>query len=281
MPQDQQNKPRIRYDAIIGTLLLGTAVLGYLRPPDPAHPTRFDFLSKTVCLPFWLVVISAVGISAITAFVIHLKQRLRNTSAQKPRQEDLSTARPIESIQPPAPAGIRVNATAKVATQHPGRSLIVVSPEYFAIEIEEQEHQDTNGLIFKIRNDRLEGISGIKLTIYKAQSFDSRHGQFREPQATAILVIQPDRIAPSSYGKLSWLIAKKRPKRYLFAGDSASHDLAWPENDKSEIQRWRLTIAVDAQTTVPGEDLSPLAQLKFTADVDWSTTTNQFSIRQV
>jgi hypothetical protein len=168
----------------------------------------------------------------------------------------------------------------KTVTEHPGRTLVVASPEDFAIEIEEHESGDAKGLMFRIRNDRLVGIARIKLTIYTAQSFDSRHKQFREPEASGIVISQLDRIAPSSYGRSSCLIRKKGQKKYLFAGDSTSNDLIWPETDKSEIQVWRLTVAIDGVAIVSGQNTKPLSQLKFVADVSWNTTTNQFSIQK-
>jgi hypothetical protein len=134
--------------------------------------------------------------------------------------------------------------------------------------------------MFRIRNDRLGTISKIKLTICKAQSFDSRHKQFREPQASGILVNQPNTIAPSSSGAISWLVAKKAQNKYLFAGDATSNHLIWPENDKSEIQVWRLTIAIDGVAIVSGQNTKPLSQLQFVADVSWNTTTNLFSIQK-
>jgi hypothetical protein len=48
---------------VLGIPTLGIAVLSYAKPPDPAHPMSFDFLSKSLSMPPWLVVASALIIA--------------------------------------------------------------------------------------------------------------------------------------------------------------------------------------------------------------------------
>jgi hypothetical protein len=37
----------------VGVLSLAVGIISYIRPPDPAHPLRFDFLLQRVSFPLW------------------------------------------------------------------------------------------------------------------------------------------------------------------------------------------------------------------------------------
>jgi TolA-binding protein len=60
---------------ILVVLTLGIGVLAYIRPPDPNHPIGFDFLSKEISLPLWLVAIAILGLVSITAAVVRMTRR--------------------------------------------------------------------------------------------------------------------------------------------------------------------------------------------------------------
>jgi membrane protein implicated in regulation of membrane protease activity len=65
--------------ATCASLALG--VFSYFRPADPAHPTRFDFLSKTISIPLWLAVVLLITIPAITAMIVRRVPRRSLTPA--------------------------------------------------------------------------------------------------------------------------------------------------------------------------------------------------------
>ena len=55
---------------LIAAVGLVFVILGYLLPPDPAHPTRFDFLSHIVSIPFWLAAATVFGAAAMTGIIV-------------------------------------------------------------------------------------------------------------------------------------------------------------------------------------------------------------------
>jgi hypothetical protein len=42
---------RINPEIALAAASFVLALIAYLRPPDPAHPTRFDFLSRSISVP--------------------------------------------------------------------------------------------------------------------------------------------------------------------------------------------------------------------------------------
>lgn len=63
-------------------ILIGLAILTFVRPPDPAHPMSFDFLSLAITIPLWLigfVVLALVG----TIFALVLWARRQVTHITK------------------------------------------------------------------------------------------------------------------------------------------------------------------------------------------------------
>src|ERR1019366_6706825 len=66
-------EPNWHKQVAIGTWILlavtiGLGILQYLRPPDPAHPMKFDFLTQSLSIPPWLLVIAPVAIILLTIF---------------------------------------------------------------------------------------------------------------------------------------------------------------------------------------------------------------------
>jgi hypothetical protein len=70
MTLDGDNKPLAIFDRVLAAITVVFAVLGYFLPPDPAHPRRFDFLSHTVSVPFWLALSTVFGLITITSFTV-------------------------------------------------------------------------------------------------------------------------------------------------------------------------------------------------------------------
>jgi hypothetical protein len=69
---------------VIGVPTLILAVIAYIRPPDPAHPTSFDSWSRPVSVPPWLATLTillAIIVSALVARWLTKKHDLHALSA--------------------------------------------------------------------------------------------------------------------------------------------------------------------------------------------------------
>ncbi|MFL6450879.1 MAG: hypothetical protein ACJ746_24840 [Bryobacteraceae bacterium] len=79
----------------IATLVLG--ILTYVRPPDPAHPISFDFLSRMIAVPFWLAVMLLLATAALAfAITMNVEKRKR---LLRPPVIATETPRAIDSIK--------------------------------------------------------------------------------------------------------------------------------------------------------------------------------------
>lgn len=83
---------------MIGVPALVIAVVAYVRPPDPAHPMRFDLFSHQVLLPIWLLLLLfiavCVGLISIPAVI------RRRVAASQPRAVDLAFPDPTAGMVP-------------------------------------------------------------------------------------------------------------------------------------------------------------------------------------
>jgi hypothetical protein len=66
MKKELEQKSKIRIEVVIAALTLGLGVLAYVRPPDPARPVSFDFLSRTFSVPLWVAASSIIGVVSLT-----------------------------------------------------------------------------------------------------------------------------------------------------------------------------------------------------------------------
>lgn len=135
-----------------------------------------------------------------------------------------------------------------------------------------------------VDNNRLGAITKIIISITGAQSYDAVHNDFRNSTNFSLVRIhRPDIVQPSESTQRTWLVRKLKldTPANLLAGDS-SQQLIWPQNDKSEFQRWRLAIAVNAETVAsqPNERTMPLRVVAFNVIVIWNSTTNEFFLEK-
>jgi hypothetical protein len=82
---------------IIGVPSILLGLFAYLRPPDPAHPMRFDFLFRTVAIPVWLMIsllIIAVGLALAYRL---LSPRLTKTLSQEVESVAAKTNKLVDS----------------------------------------------------------------------------------------------------------------------------------------------------------------------------------------
>jgi CheY-like chemotaxis protein len=89
------------------------------------------------------------------------------------------------------------------------QELVIKSPDHFVVTIKQEDQSGVKGFLLNIINERLDTIGQYKLVILKAQSFDSRHNDYRENRtflhfSGAVPVL----IEPSCTGQSIWLIMK-------------------------------------------------------------------------
>jgi hypothetical protein len=69
---------------------IGLALASYIWPPDPTQPVKFDFLSKSLVIPLWWVIVGVL-IAAI-AYILTTLRRRRSSPALPARSTDSGLA---------------------------------------------------------------------------------------------------------------------------------------------------------------------------------------------
>jgi hypothetical protein len=60
---------------VLGVPTLAVAIITYIKPPDPAHPMAFDFLSKAIPIPPWLVIMAPLASIIGTAVIVRWRTK--------------------------------------------------------------------------------------------------------------------------------------------------------------------------------------------------------------
>jgi hypothetical protein len=170
-----------------------------------------------------------------------------------------------------------------VASDNLTKELTLVSPEGFAVRVRNYEFQGMKEIHLVVDNNRLNPIHQIRVIVADAQSFDSPQNAYRQSSNfSAAVVTAPNVIQPSCSSEPVLLIRKDASIDSLLAGNDSSHTMVWPENDKSEVERWRFTLRVMA-TTSPrnsSEKALPLKELFVNIVMFWDRVRNEFSIER-
>jgi hypothetical protein len=125
--------------------------------------------------------------------------------------------------------------------------LLVCSADDFTVHITRYTADQTKGLLVVVSNERLSAISPFRLRFLQARSFDGRHGDFRQNSLNAFSGLSRQPIQPSCNSEAMALI-RKLQSRYMLVGNDDQHPPTWPENAKSPVHKWLLTIDVFVQT---------------------------------
>jgi len=292
MDQGQEPKSKFRIEvvasvigAVFGVGSFAVAALSYIRPTDSAHPVHFDFLYRTVSFPLWAAGALILAVIAITAgfvrWTIKRPQTVEAPTSQKtavlPVQRQIPpSARRLAESHPAINPVIQTHASGK-------NELTIPSPDDLLIHLRLEAFQEKKSCVLIVDNNRLDAISGASVTIYSAYSFDSNHREFRAvPSVSGIRMDQQDVIQPSCSGKPFLLVRKDPDKPHLFAGNNTSSQMIWPENDKSQIQKWKLSASFFAQTW-PNNSTSmpkPLTVVKFDVIVTWDKAAAELLIEK-
>jgi hypothetical protein len=255
---------------IIGvpTILLG--LFAYFRPPDPTHAIRFDFLFRTVSIPVWLIIsllVLAMGLAL--AFRI-LSPRLTRTLSQEFKAAEIRPSKPTDLQSPSKPP---VHIAIKAG------QLIIPSPDQLEIHVE----ADNSAITLRVDNNRLDAIHHLDAIVYSAYSFDGRQNQFRtHAAATGARMQSPNVVGPSESSQAFVLVHHPTGKDQLQLGNDTERTMKWPENDKANIQKWKLNVSFGARAysnTIPptGEVFQPA---KFDLIVGWNKISNQLSVEK-
>lgn len=181
-------------------------------------------------------------------------------------------------ISPTSPSGWNVESRDSAMNTE----LIATSDDDFSCRIYKFQSDSARGIMLIVNNNRLDPIEKIRIVILNSQSFDSRHSQFRQSSNfNAVSIVRPEVIQPSSSAKQAWLVRKDVTGKHLMAGDS-TQPMPWPDNDHSAVQKWRLSIQIDA-STVPRNALERAFVLKSISKnivVLWNKAENKFSVME-
>jgi hypothetical protein len=284
MPAEHEKRPPLTLDQklsigaiAVSSLALIFTVFVYIRPSDPAHPPRFDWLDHIVSFPVWQGGLAVLGTIGITAGIARLKRQATKLIL-------LPTSQPIAAapkvLPPQGQPGTRPNALPKDVPRSTDRTeLSIESPDDVVIHIRRYD-SNMRGLVINVDNNRLDAIKSIVFTVYSAQSFDGRHEDFRKATSfNAGTLAQPNTIQPC-FSSNPFLLVRYDPKYpNLLALDDNAHALIWPQNDPSEVQIWRFSIGFKAETAPPGAAASvPLTAIRRDVIVTWDRPANEFYI---
>lgn len=255
---------------IIGvpTLLLG--LFAYFRPPDPTHPVRFDFLFRTVSVPVWLI-ISLLVLALVLALAFRvLSPRLKRTLNEEVKAAAIRTSKP-PTLQTPSKTALQMAVKA-------GEAVIPTDDQ-----LELRVRADDAVVTMTVDNNRLGAIHHLDVIIYSAYSFDGRHNQYRtHAGATGWRAQSQNVVGPSDSSQAFVLVHLSAGRDTLQLGSDNARPMRWPDNDKADMQKWKLNMSFGARAysnTVPptGEVFQPV---KFDLIVTWNKASNELSVQK-
>jgi hypothetical protein len=180
-------------------------------------------------------------------------------------------------------AGKEDPANSASASDAAEEELIIKTPDDLVVRVRRYQFQETKGLNLIIDNNRLNPIHQFRVIVSDAQSFDSDHDAYRNSSNfSAAVVTAPNVVQPRCSSDPFLLLRKETSNNSLLAGNDFSHALLWPQNDKSEVEKWRFTLRVLAMTSPrnAAEKSLPLKELVEKIVVYWDRTSNEFSFER-
>ena len=255
---------------IIGvpTILLG--LFAYFRPPDPAHPIRFDFLFRTVSIPVWLIISLLVLAMGLALALRVLSPRPTKTLSREVKAAEIGTSRPADIQSSSKPS---IHIAAKTG------ELVIPTADQLEIHVK----ADNAAVTMTVDNNRLDAIHHLDIIVYAAYSFDGRQNQFRtHAAATGARMQSPNAVGPSESSQAFILVHHPTGNDTLQLGDDTARIMKWPENDKANIQKWKLNVSLGARAysnTVPLTG-AVFQLIKFDLIVAWDKVSNKLSVER-
>jgi hypothetical protein len=191
---------------------------------------------------------------------------------------------PLESATLRAFPGPQLSLKEPTAQPSEANSFAIDSPDKFSLRFNKVDSSGIRGIELQVENNRLTSIHQIRVTLASVCSFDSEYGAFREACLTGRIFNRPNRIGPRSSGNPILLVWKAPQWLGLVTGENNNiRELLWPDRDKSEIERWKLSLRAIAfsQPANASEQSTPLRELDTDIIVLWNKAGNQFSIEKL
>lgn len=287
LPNSPGQRPKIRLELLIACASFALGLLAYLRPPDPSHPTSFDFLSRAISLPLWLAGIAVLGVAALTAALVRyrvsksLAPATGETSsdstsviaAQKTEINELksqvasSNARFNELLnaKPNYGTGGGISRVTANLTVHKKpfdfdpecKKLLFSWKEGLSLEIASHTSGTTYGLLLSVVNGSAEWIGAYSAQVADANSWSAAHGQFLPNRGFNRRQINGGKDLGPMRTTNSQCFVRNFPKGdsvQLAIGNDDRTLLSWPNADPTTVEIWRLTLAVsyDPSPDPPG-----------------------------
>lgn len=159
--------------------------------------------------------------------------------------------------------------------------LRIDSPDDVSLQIGRHQSGNQYGFTITFINERLGAISHTGVLIDNAQSFNEGRQAYRDPAGySAARLTYPNAIQASCSGRPMWLVRRDPSSPHLLAGDSTLSPMVWPDNDSSNVRRWRLSLSAYMQTVPVRTVDSPvrLRTMEFNIVVAWNVGENKFSV---
>ena len=120
------------------------------------------------------------------------------------------------------------------------------------------------------------------MIIADAQSFNLHHNAYRHGSNFSTAVVTAPNVIQPSCSSNPILLSAKNIEQESPCWNDFSHAMVWPENDTSEVERWRFTLRVMA-TTSPrnsAEKSLPLKELFANIVLFWDRARNEFAVER-
>jgi hypothetical protein len=244
---------------VIGGVSIGMAILSYAIPPDPAHPMHFDFLTRSFTIPLWLAAIILLGTVGATAWAIY---------HWGPRRPD-PPGNYLVTIAPPAPSPTDVKPSAPRSPKDPEvfripglpfkasrrfpfvfdpkcEPLVYKWPEGLSVQVELLQ-RETRGCLLTVANDTTDYISAWAVDVADANSWNETHKTFLPNSAfNRCRINAGTNLGPMHKSNGQWIVKllSRQNATNLSVGADDQRVLNWPNNDPTNRELWRFTIAV-------------------------------------
>ena len=286
MTKDGKKSDFFRPDFLVSLgITLAIALAAYIWPPDPQHPFRLNFFSKTITVPIWLAIILVIGIVAAT--VTFRRRRLPERSDEvctpnlgPPSSRSASSTLFSSAQKQPAAAAPALGVRELLEN----RELIIKTDDEVSVKIyREGVAPSTKGLMLRIDNDGIEPITKISVTILDGRTYSEIHKTFRNnSDFSAGRLDFPAVLQPASYSNGQWFVRKEPSKQNLLAVNDSMHEMRWPPNDPSVVQQWQLSLVIKGQHAPrsPNDAAYVFPETKLDVIVLWHREKNEFFIKR-
>lgn len=159
-----------------------------------------------------------------------------------------------------------------------GSGIVLTSVDEFSVRVRFSSAGRVRGITATVVNDRLDAIVVTSLNVRSARSLDTNHQDFRDgAEFNPVSQNLSELVQAACSGNPMWLVRKEPSVQYLLAGNDGAHAMTWPQNDKSDLQQWKISLEVSARLWDRGSGRGTVLQpIKSDLLVQWNTSLNEF-----